>query len=62
MAEVQDYDLLVNRLRDELTKAEEEFRRASTPESKNRTRDQYEHALGQFSDLILRRCASRTAS
>ena len=59
MAELREYDLLVNRLRAELAKAEQEFRVAATPESQDRTRDQYEHALEQYSDLILRHSRSR---
>jgi hypothetical protein len=59
MAELREYDLQVNRLRAELAKAEQEFRLATNPESKVRTRDQYEHALEQYSDLILRQSRSR---
>jgi hypothetical protein len=54
MAELREYDLLVNRLRAELVKAEQEFRIATAPESKDRTRARYEHALDRYSDLILR--------
>jgi hypothetical protein len=54
MADVREYDLLVDRLRSELMKAEEELCRARTAEDQQRTRDRYEEALHQYSDLILR--------
>ena len=53
MADARDYDLLVHRLRAELLKAEEEFRLATTVESKIQSRDRYEHALDQYSELVL---------
>jgi len=52
--ELREYDRLVKRLRAVQMKAEEEFRLAADPESKDRTRERYEHTLAQYRDLILR--------
>ena len=54
MADVREYNVLVDRLRSKLIKAEEELSQATTAESQQRTRERYEQALDQYSDLILR--------
>ena len=54
MADVREYNMLVDRLRLKLIKAEEELCQATTAESQQRTRERYEKALDQYSDLILR--------
>ena len=54
MADVREYSVLVDRLRSKLMKAEEELCQATTADSQQRTRERYEQALDQYSDLIMR--------
>jgi hypothetical protein len=54
MSGTPDYVALVEQLRAELTKAEEEFRQATTPESKREALDRFEQALARYSRLVLR--------
>ena len=54
MSGTPDYVALVERLRAELTKAEEEFCRATTPESKREALDRFEQALARYCRLVLR--------
>lgn len=47
------HEALVERLRAELTEAEEKFRQATTPESKQEALDNFERALSRYSRLVL---------
>ena len=49
-----EYAALVERLRADLTKAEEEFRQATTPESKQQALECFDQALAQYTDVMLR--------
>jgi len=53
MSPRSDYEALVERLRAELTQAEERFREATTPEEKQKALDEFEQALSRYSDLVL---------
>jgi hypothetical protein len=57
-----DYEALVEQLRNELTKAEEKFREATTPESKQEALDRFEQALDRYSRLILRQPTGRSGA
>jgi hypothetical protein len=49
-----EHEALIERLRAELTEAEERFRQAITPESKYNARANFERALSRYSALLLR--------
>jgi hypothetical protein len=49
-----EHEALIERLRAELTEAEERFRQANTPESKSKALANFERALSRYSGLVLR--------
>ena len=61
MSRNPEYAALVERLRADLTKAEEEVRQATTPESKQQAIEHYEKVLAQYTDLVLRRKPTSSA-
>jgi hypothetical protein len=48
-----EHEALIERLRAELTEAEERFRQANTPESKSKAMDSFERALSRYTRLVL---------
>lgn len=59
MLETLEYEVLAEQLRADLTKAEEEFRQATTPESKREARDRLEKARVQYSLVVSGRAPHR---
>jgi hypothetical protein len=53
MLETSVYEAFVEQLRAELTKAEEEFRQATTPESKREARNRLEQARIRYSVVLI---------
>jgi hypothetical protein len=53
MLETSAYEALIEQLRAELTKAEEVFRQATTPESKGQARDRLEEARVRYSLALI---------
>jgi hypothetical protein len=53
MSGTPEHRALLGRLRADLTKAEEEFRQATTPELKQQALERFEEALARFSKVML---------
>ena len=50
-----DYEAVVERVRAEMVRAEEEFRQAATPQIKQYARERYEELLARYTDLVMRK-------